>query len=422
MQGTMVITPSPPVTRPFTAVGAENRLSFNVVNQVAATTKDDLTRVHTVPDPYYVTSQFEQTTDTKIIKFVNLPADCIIRIYSSSGVLVDLLEHHSTRSAAQRTGTCATATIRSSRAGCTSITSKPATPGGSAGSRSSTSLSSSQREGVGPAGPPHPGDGKHMSHTTARNLALMAALLSGLPAAAMAQGDINQDNTRLRHHVGRVPALWSGARGTALGGAFSAIATDVSALYYNPGRHRADAPGGRHWSAPTTMSPTPAIAGAASRFRSAAARGAVGIQIGTFGFKDQQVYTAEQPEGTGSVYSVSETFAGLTFSQNFSDRFSAGVTAKGMFDNLGSASGNAFAVDFGTSFHAALSGHPVRFSFVVANLGTNLSYSGEALRDRRAPGPHSGGAGRPVRTPSRPSSGRQGITCPPSSGWVWHTI
>jgi hypothetical protein len=84
-----------PAARPFTAVGAENRLSFNVVNQVAATTKDDLTRVHTVPDPYYVTSQFEQTTDTKIIKFVNLPADCIIRIYSSSGVLVDLVEHHS---------------------------------------------------------------------------------------------------------------------------------------------------------------------------------------------------------------------------------------------------------------------------------------------------------------------------------------
>jgi hypothetical protein len=81
--------------RPFTAVGAENRLSFNVVNQVAAASDDDLSRVHTVPDPYYVTNQFEQSTDIKIIKFVNLPADCIIRIYSSSGVLVDLLEHHS---------------------------------------------------------------------------------------------------------------------------------------------------------------------------------------------------------------------------------------------------------------------------------------------------------------------------------------
>ncbi len=57
--------------------------------------ENDLTQVHTVPDPYYVTSAFEQTTDTKLIKFVNLPSDAIIRIYSSSGVLVDLLEHHS---------------------------------------------------------------------------------------------------------------------------------------------------------------------------------------------------------------------------------------------------------------------------------------------------------------------------------------
>jgi hypothetical protein len=52
--------------------------------------------VHTVPDPYYVTSQFERTSEAKVIQFVNLPADAIIRIYSSSGVLVTMLEHHST--------------------------------------------------------------------------------------------------------------------------------------------------------------------------------------------------------------------------------------------------------------------------------------------------------------------------------------
>jgi hypothetical protein len=85
-----------PVERPFTAVGATVRLSYSSINQVVATAPEDLRRVHTVPDPYYVTSQFEQTTDTKVIKFVNLPTDCIIRIYSSSGVLVSLLEHHST--------------------------------------------------------------------------------------------------------------------------------------------------------------------------------------------------------------------------------------------------------------------------------------------------------------------------------------
>jgi hypothetical protein len=106
---------------------------------------------------------------------------------------------------------------------------------------------------------------------------------------------------------------------------------------------------------------------------------AVGVQVGTFGFKDQPVYTVEQPEGTGSVYSVNETFVGLSLSQNFSDRFSAGLTAKGVFDQLGEASGQAFAVDFGTNFHSQLNGHPIRFSFVLANLGTNLTYTGTAL-------------------------------------------
>ena len=104
-----------------------------------------------------------------------------------------------------------------------------------------------------------------------------------------------------------------------------------------------------------------------------------GVQIGTFGFSGQPVYTVEQPDGTGARYSVNETFAGLTLAQNFSDRFSAGITGKMIVDNLGDANGTAFAVDFGTNFHAALNNHPIKFSFVLSNLGTNLSYSGDAL-------------------------------------------
>jgi hypothetical protein len=81
--------------RPLTAVGVEVQLQYTATNQVVAATESDLERVHTVPDPYYVTSAFEQTTDTKVIKFVNLPAQAIVRIYSSSGVLVDMIEHNS---------------------------------------------------------------------------------------------------------------------------------------------------------------------------------------------------------------------------------------------------------------------------------------------------------------------------------------
>jgi hypothetical protein len=82
-------------TRPFTAIGAGIRMRFSVVNHLVASRRRDLAAVHTVPDPYYVTNVYEQTTDVKVLKFVNLPQQAIIRIYSSSGILVTVLEHNS---------------------------------------------------------------------------------------------------------------------------------------------------------------------------------------------------------------------------------------------------------------------------------------------------------------------------------------
>jgi hypothetical protein len=61
---------------------------------VAATNDTVLATVHTVPDPYYVTNSLEQTANTKILRFVNLPAQAIIRIYSASGILVNVLSHN----------------------------------------------------------------------------------------------------------------------------------------------------------------------------------------------------------------------------------------------------------------------------------------------------------------------------------------
>ena len=85
-----------PVARTMSAVGAQLQVAYSVTNQLVAASNGDLSKVHTVPDPYYVTSSFEQTTDNKVIKFVNLPNNAIIRIYSSSGVLVQIIEHNST--------------------------------------------------------------------------------------------------------------------------------------------------------------------------------------------------------------------------------------------------------------------------------------------------------------------------------------
>lgn len=53
----------------------------------------DLTAVHTVPDPYLGSSLFDRAPTEKQLMFVNLPPQATIRIYTLTGVLVDVLVH-----------------------------------------------------------------------------------------------------------------------------------------------------------------------------------------------------------------------------------------------------------------------------------------------------------------------------------------
>jgi hypothetical protein len=231
-----------------------------------------------------------------------------------------------------------------------------------------------------------------MRRNSALGLALTAGLLVMAPGALVAQDQINPDNTPFGTTAAEFLLFGAGARGTALGDAFATIATDVSSLYYNPGGAALLPRAGASFSTYDYVADTRYSWGGIAFPFSGGSR-TFGLQLGTFGFDDQQVYTVDQPDGTGAVYSVSQTFAGLTFAQNFSDRFSAGFTAKFVFDQLGEVNANAFAVDFGTNFHAELNNHPIRLAFVLSNLGTDLSYSGDAL-DVQSP-----------RNPADPTSG-----------------
>jgi uncharacterized protein UPF0164 len=218
-----------------------------------------------------------------------------------------------------------------------------------------------------------------MNYLTTRRLVLLAGLLSAGPSAVAAQAGTNQDNTPYGTTSAEFLLLGAGARGTALGGAYASIANDVSALYYNPAGAALMTRAGFMVGTYDYIADTRYSWGGIAFPFSGGAR-VIGFQLGTFGFKDQKIYTPADPQGdNGAVYSVSETFVGMTYAENFSDRFSAGLTTKFISDNLGDASGRAFAVDFGTNFHASLNGHPVKFSFVLANLGTNIDYTGDAL-------------------------------------------
>ena len=169
------------------------------------------------------------------------------------------------------------------------------------------------------------------------------------------------------------------ARGSALGGAYAALASDLGSIYYNPaGLALMERPG----VMASTMNYVSGTSYTYGAFGVPFAGGgkAVGFAVTTFGFGEQPVTTVEDPQGTsGQVYAVRETAISGTFSQQFSDRFSAGMSVKFINDQLGDAAGQAFAVDCGTNFHSTLAGRTIRAAFVINNLGTNLRHSGSPL-------------------------------------------
>lgn len=205
-----------------------------------------------------------------------------------------------------------------------------------------------------------------------------AMILAGVLATPARAQTGTQDNTAYGGAAGEFLLLGAGARGTALGGAYAALATDLTAMYYNPAG-LAQLPRPSVMISSLTYIADTKYTWAGIAFPMAGGVRSVGISLGSFGFSDQPIYTLADPDGNGRTYGVRQTFISGTLAQNFSDRFSAGVSLKFINDRLGTAKANGVAVDFGTNFHASVGARPIRASFVIQNLGTNLQHTGEDL-------------------------------------------
>lgn len=205
---------------------------------------------------------------------------------------------------------------------------------------------------------------------------LAAALFAASPA--MGQTAARSDNTAFGTTSAGFLLLGAGARGAALGGSFAAIANDVSALYWNPGGLALMTRPAVSMSSYDYLADT-RYSWVGIAFPMDRGSRVIGFHGATFGFSGAPVYTIEAPEGDGTVYAVAESYVGATYAQNFSDRFSAGLTAKMITDQLGDTKATAFAVDFGTSFHAQVGARPIRASFTIQNLGSTLKHDGSGL-------------------------------------------
>jgi len=221
-------------------------------------------------------------------------------------------------------------------------------------------------------------------------MAIAIVATVALPGLLWAQDNpvqIEGDNTSFGGTSAEFLQFGAGARGMALGGAYSTIADDVSALHYNPaGLTFLEGPEANLTVMPYFADTDYYWTGLAFPFGDGDF--GFGVSLGHFGFSDQPIFTEADEQGdSGEFYGVSETVLGLSLAHAFIDRFSAGVTIKFISDDLATgalagASASTAAFDFGINFHSELGDKPIALSFVVQNLGGSLKHSGDALRFR----------------------------------------
>ena len=169
-----------------------------------------------------------------------------------------------------------------------------------------------------------------------------------------------------------------GPRAVAMGGAYTALADEISAIYWNPaGLAFLD----KSEAFFTVIDRPLDISYTYGAFATPIweDRLVIGAFLSVLNSGDQEVTTETQPEGTGEFYSAYSLSAGAALAYNFSDRFSAGIVIKDVHEDIWGITQDAIAFDMGTNYHETVHGIPVRLAFSITNLGTNLKFSGDRL-------------------------------------------
>jgi hypothetical protein len=166
-----------------------------------------------------------------------------------------------------------------------------------------------------------------------------------------------------------------GARAMGLGGSFTAIANDVSTLYWNPAGITnipkfSLSVSHTEWFADISHD----FAGIVYPFSSS---DMIALSVTALNTGEQEVTTVTQPEGTGVYYDVSDLSIGLTYARALTDRFSVGLTVKYIQQTLYNESANTFAIDIGSFLRTGF--HDLVIAMSISNFGGSMQLDGRDL-------------------------------------------
>ena len=167
-----------------------------------------------------------------------------------------------------------------------------------------------------------------------------------------------------------------GARGAAMGGAFSAIVDDASSLYWNPAGMAAMT------SNEVTFSQNYWLLDLRQDFVAGAFRvgdyNRIGVSVSYLSMGDMKQTSPSQPRGTGLEFSAYDVAIGLGFARQLTDRIAAGLQAKMIRQTIAETSAQGLGFDLGLQYRS--SWNNLRIGATITNFGTNMSMNGDDLR------------------------------------------
>jgi len=166
-----------------------------------------------------------------------------------------------------------------------------------------------------------------------------------------------------------------GAKGIAMGSAFTSIADDGSAMFWNPGNianqtqntlfiHHSPWLPGLNYNYLGFSVPISRV-------------GVVGINVVSLTSAEMEITTLDAPMGTGETFNATSTAIGIAFARSLTDRFSIGANFKFIQERIFHSTAAGVAFDIGTMFITPF--RNVRFGVNVSNIGTDMGINGEDL-------------------------------------------
>ena len=174
-----------------------------------------------------------------------------------------------------------------------------------------------------------------------------------------------------------------GPRAIAMGGSFTSIANDASAMYWNPSgisliEKKQVIFTQTQWIADIKIN----YVGLVVPFSGI---GSIGVNVTAMTMGDMERTTEYLPEGTGDKFSAGMYAFGVSYARRLTQNFMIGANIKYVREDISNSSAQGIALDLGTLFITPFYG--IRFSSSISNFGTKMKMSGDDLLFQHDPDP-----------------------------------